>query len=84
MPRPSKVKYNGKMISEALRKLEPTLGGGNVQALMYALELNGLPLSTKNSEYTLAEIRSAVEKIFGPASDLMLKPFAEMLYEIAA
>lgn len=84
MPRQSTVKYNSKIIREALRKLEPTLGSGNVQALIYTLECNGLPLSNDKAEYSFAEIRAAVEEIFGSGAPLMLKPFAEMLYEIAA
>ena len=84
VPRRSTVKYNSKLIREALSKLEPTLGSGNVQALIYTLELNGLPLSNNNAEYSFVEIRAAVEEIFGSGAPLMLKPFAEMLYEIAA
>lgn len=84
VPRQSNFKYNSKIIREALRILEPTLGSGNVQALIYTLEFNGLSLSNNNAEYTFAEIRAAVEEIFGSGAPLMLKPFAEMLYEITA
>ena len=84
MPRQSNVKYNSKLIRDALRKLDLTLGSGNIQALIYTLEFSGLPLSNDKSEYSFSHIRSAIEEIFGAGAPLMLKPFEEALCELAA
>jgi hypothetical protein len=47
-----------------IKTLEPILGRSNVDALIYELE-NDLPLANRHEECNLAEIQSALEKIFG-------------------
>ena len=83
MSRRSSAKYNSKTIRDALGKLESTLGGGNVQALIYTLEFSGISLSNDSNEYSFSQIRSAIEEIFGVGAPLMLKPFEETLCELA-
>ena len=83
MSKRSNAKYNSKTIRSALGKLESTLGGGNVQALIYTLAFSGISLSNDSYEYSFSQIRTSIEEIFGAGAPLMLKPFEETLCELA-
>jgi hypothetical protein len=55
------------------------LGRATIDALIYDFEVYGLPLVNERTEYTLAEIKAAIEKIFGDASNLFLERFMREL-----
>ncbi|HEV8404941.1 MAG TPA: hypothetical protein VGQ13_03450 [Nitrososphaera sp.] len=67
------TKFAAKNIEAAIRDLEPTLGRATVDSLIHDLELYDLRLKNDRAEYGLAEIKIAIEKIFGDASSLLLE-----------
>jgi hypothetical protein len=65
--------FTSRTIVVALRSLEQTLGRATIDAIIYDLEIYGLPLVNEHVKYSLAEIKVAVEKIFGEAAPLFLE-----------
>ena len=64
--------FTSRTIIVALQSLEPTLGRATIDAIIYDLEIYGLPLVNEHVKYSLAEIKIAIEKIFGDAAPLFL------------
>lgn len=75
----SNAKFNSRVIRKALQSLEPSLGRATIDAIINELELCGLPLENDH-EYSLAEIKTAVEKLFGEAAPLFLERFTGALF----
>ena len=59
------VKFTSKSIRKALHTLEPIIGRATVDAIEYDFETYGLPLVNDHVEYSLAEIKGAIERMFG-------------------
>ena len=73
-------KFTSKKIREALRSLEPVVGRATIDALLHDLEVYNLPLVNDRAEYSLEEIKIALEKIFGEtATPLFLERFKRAL-----
>ena len=79
----SNVKFTSKTIRRALQHLEPTLGRATIDAILYDFETYGLPLVNDHVEYSLAEIKVAIEKIFGEAMPLLIERFVRALNAVA-
>jgi hypothetical protein len=77
----SNIKFSSKAIQKALQSLEPSLGLATIDAVIYELEFYGLPLEN-DREYSLAEIKIAIEKIFGEAASLFMERFTRALFTI--
>ena len=78
------VKFTSKSIRKALHTLEPIIGRATVDALEYDFETYGLPLVNDHVEYSLAEIKVAIERMFGEAATpLFLERFLRALNAIA-
>lgn len=71
------------MIIRGLRSLEVALGRATVDAIEYDFEVYGLPLVNEHTDYSYAEISTAVEKIFGEAAPLFLERFDKALMTAA-
>jgi hypothetical protein len=71
--------FSAKALRKAFQALEPTLGRGNIDALIHDLEMYGLPLVNERQEYSLAEIKVAIEKIFGEAAPLFTERLVRAL-----
>jgi hypothetical protein len=76
-------KFSSKTIRKALRHLEPSLGRATIDALIFDFETYGLPLANDHVEYSLADIKLAIEKIFGEAAPLFLERMVRALNAVA-
>jgi hypothetical protein len=74
-----KGKFSSKIIRKALRTLEPSLGRTSIDDLIYDLEIYGLPLASDHIEYSLEEVKVAIERVFGDATPLFLERFIKAL-----
>jgi hypothetical protein len=54
-----------------------------VDALIYDFEVYDLPLVNDRTEYSFAEIKIAIEKIFGDATHLFLERMVRALNAVA-
>ena len=77
----SNIKFSSKAIRKALQSLEPSLGRATIEAITYELEFYGLLLEN-DREYSIAEIKLAIEKIFGEAAPLFLERFTRALFAV--
>jgi hypothetical protein len=66
------MRFTSKQIKHALQELEKLLGRATVEAMIYDLEMYGLPLVNDRQTYTLNEIENALRKIFGDEATLLL------------
>jgi hypothetical protein len=76
------IRFTSRAITAALRSLEQVLGRATVEAIEYDFETYGLPLVNEHVQYSYAEIRTAVEKIFGEAAPLFLERFDRALIQV--
>jgi hypothetical protein len=72
-------RFTSRTIRQALVSLEPSIGRATVEAIMYDFEMYGLPLVNEHQEYSLAEIKVAIEKIFGEAAPLFTERLVRAL-----
>ena len=78
----SNVKFISKTIRRALQQLEPTLGRATIDVMLYDFETYGLPLVNHHLD-TVAEIKDAIEEIFGDAMPLFMERFIRALNAVA-
>ena len=58
-------KFSAQALLMAIQTSESILGRGATDSLIYDLERQGLQLASAYEEYSIEEIRAALEKIFG-------------------
>ena len=64
--------FSAKAVRRAFQALEPTLGQSTLEALIHDLEMYGLPLVNGRISYSMHQIKSALEKIFGNEAAVLI------------
>jgi len=73
------ARFTSRAVHQALASLESSIGRATLEAILYDLETHGLPLVNEHQEYSIAEIKIVIEKIFGEAAPLFIERLVRAL-----